>query len=148
MRDNRYFIDTNVFMYSRGKSHNYKESCANLILKIADGSFEEKLGVPFLDTEVFQEIFYRYAGLNKIKTAIDISCNLMELGINILPVRDMEVKKLIELYKKYNQFKFSTRDLIHLSVMVNNGIKNIISTDKHFDSFDEIKRIDPLDLHI
>ena len=38
------------------------------------------------------------------------------------------------------------RDLIHVAVMLNNGIRTIVSADKHFDLFPEIHRIDPFDI--
>jgi len=41
----------------------------------------------------------------------------------------------------------TSRDAIHAATMMNNGIKEIISTDPHFDLIHEIKRIDPLKLN-
>jgi predicted nucleic acid-binding protein len=35
------------------------------------------------------------------------------------------------------------RDWLHLAVMLNNGITEIISVDRHFDDIEGITRIDP-----
>ena len=37
-------------------------------------------------------------------------------------------------------------DLIHVAAMLENGISYMLSTDKHFDQLDEVRRIDPCDL--
>ena len=65
MRNELLFIDTNVVMYARGKEHPYRASCGRIILEIATGSFRENFGIPVTDTEVFQEILYRYALVGK-----------------------------------------------------------------------------------
>jgi predicted nucleic acid-binding protein len=48
-------VDTNVPMYAAGKSHHLKEPCQRVILAIAKGELNA-----VTDTEVFQEILYRY----------------------------------------------------------------------------------------
>ena len=48
-------------MYVRGKAHPYKKPCVRVVRQIADGSFQERFGTPVTDSEVFQEILYRYA---------------------------------------------------------------------------------------
>ena len=39
----------------------------------------------------------------------------------------------------------NARDLMHVAVMLENGISYMLSTDKHFDQHDEVRRIDPRD---
>lgn len=65
--------------------------------------------------EVFQEILHRYWKTNKTM-AMD----------------------LIKLHKT-----ITSRDAIHAATMVNNGIKKIITADRHFDKIKGIERIDP-----
>jgi len=50
------------------------------------------------------------------------------------------VRKLAERYPG-----LGARDLVHVSVMLDNGLTRILSTDRHFDQVDEIERIDPHD---
>jgi len=35
------------------------------------------------------------------------------------------------------------RDSLHVAVMMNNGIRRILSADQHFDVVDEVQRFDP-----
>ena len=143
-----YFIDTNILMYARGKDHPYKKPCADLVFKIADGTFEKNLGFPVIDSEVFQEIIYRYALVGEWSTALSVCKDVYALGIEILSIGNPEVKKLLELTEKYVKSKIAPRDLIHAAVMLTNDIKNIITTDAHFDLIKEVRRFDPTKLNL
>lgn len=147
MTKTAYFIDTNIVMYARGKEHTHKEPCAKLILKIADGSFEKSFGIPVTDSEVFQEIMYRYALVGELSTALSVCRDVYALGLEILPVGSLQVNKLLELATKYAtkyiEARIAPRDLIHAAVMLTNDVKNIITTDTHFDVIKEVKRFDP-----
>lgn len=147
MTDETFLIDTNIVMYAAGKKHPYKTACAEIISGIADGSFHRNVGVPVTDTEVFQEILYRYALVGKWETGILICRHLLELGLEILSVDSDEVEKMIALAEAYKDKAISPRDLVHVSVMVNHGIKKIVSVDSHFDLIHEVMRVDPQELH-
>jgi predicted nucleic acid-binding protein len=56
---NEYFIDTNIFMYAAGKPHKFKEPCVSLLSRVQSGELKAAI-----DTEVFQEILYRYHHIN------------------------------------------------------------------------------------
>jgi len=146
MKGEPFFIDTNIVMYARGKGHPYKASCAQIIFEIAAGSFQEKFGTPVTDTEVFQEILYRYALLGRWETGILVCQDFLTLGLEVLPIESREVKRLIELAKLYQGKGIPPRDLIHLAVMLNHGIRKIISADAHFDLVEEVARLDPVAL--
>ena len=53
---------------------------------------------------------------------------------------------MIELAEAYKHQRVSPRDLVHVAVMVNHGIRKIISVDSHFDIISEVMRIDPKNL--
>ena len=143
-----YFIDTNVIIYARGKKHPYKKACSSLFLAIAEGLFHDQFGIPVMDTEVFQEVIYRYALIGKWETAIQICGDIKKLEIEVLPVRVEEIDTLINLSKKYKTSRVAPRDLVHVAVMVNHNVKNVISADRHFDEIKEVTRIDPLELKV
>ncbi len=146
MNREAWFIDTNVIMYARGKAHPYKAACARILLEIAEGSFAEKRGVPVVDTEVFQEILYRYGMEGRWATAVAVCRDLLALGFRVLGVGRPEVEALIALAEKYGRCGVRPRDLVHAAVMVRNGIKKIVTADAHFDLIEEVERIDPLSL--
>ena len=133
-----YFLDTGIFMYAAGKEHEYKQPCINILQKVKENTF-----ISIIDTEVIQEILYRYHHIGLEESALELSWSILELVSIVLPVSQEDIKLALFYYKKYQEFKISPRDFIHLAIMVNNGLTDIISTDQHFDKFEEIKRIDP-----
>lgn len=147
MKDEPLFIDTNIVMYAAGKKHIYKNPCATIISGIADGSFRREIGAPVTDTEVFKEILYRYALVGRWESGILICKRFLEVGLEILSVDSNEVEKMIALAEAYKGKGIPPRDWVHVSVMVNHGIKKIVSVDSHFDLINEVTRIAPEDLH-
>ena len=142
------FIDTNIFMYARGKAHPYKDYCSQIILSIAKGEFLESYGSPVIDVEVFQEILYRYALIGRWDIGISVCQDIALLGLEVIPVDFSDISRTLELAKAYGKEKVTPRDLIHAAVMLNHGIERILSTDKHFDLIREIKRVDPKKIRI
>ena len=133
-----YFLDTNIPIYASGKKHPYKEPCQRIILDIADNKF-----IAFTNTEVFQEIIYRYFSIKELSLGHKVFENFyLLISPNILSVNPEDILLAQALSKKYNSIK--PRDLLHAATMVNNNIKDIPSTDKDFDKIEEVNRIDPL----
>lgn len=133
-----YFIDTNIPIYASGKKHKYKEPCQKIIFAIASNKF-----IAFANTEVFQEIIYRYFSIKELSLGHRIFENFYSLiSPNILSVNPDDVLLAQTLSRKYNSIK--PRDLLHAATMINNDIKDILSADKEFDKINEISRTDPL----
>jgi len=147
MSDESLFIDTNIVMYAVGKEHRYKSACARIISMIADGSFHKNVGTPVTDTEVFQEILYRYALVEKWERGILICKHFLELGLEVLPFDSSGVERMLKLAQAYKGRGIPPRDLVHVAVMIDHGIRKIVSVDSHFDLVNEVTRILPEDLH-
>jgi len=134
------FIDANLIMYSIGGPHPLCEPCKKFLEKIKS---REILCVT--NTEVLREILYRYFSIER-RTHGEIAYqSMIEFCTDIFPVRVVDTDKALEILKMVNGI--TSRDAIHAATMMNNGIKEIISTDPHFDLIHEIKRIDPLKLN-
>ena len=140
---NRVFIDTSVFMYARGKDHPLKAACSNIILAIAKEGALGNYGVPVINTEVLQEILYRYIMIEKGDTGLSICRDIEALEVDVLPVTRDDMNRAFELFERYKAKSLPPRDLIHAAVMINNGMSHIISADKHFDSIKEVRRVRP-----
>ncbi len=140
---NRVFIDTSIFMYARGKDHPLKAPCANIIFAIAKEGAIGNYGTPAINTEVFQEILYRYVMIEKGDIGLSICRDIEALEVDVLPVTKEDMNRVFELFERYKSKGLPPRDLIHAAVMISNGISNIISADKHFDAIKEIKRVRP-----
>ena len=136
-----YFLDTNIFMYAAGKPYKYKEPCVAILSKIVSGEINTAI-----DTEVFQEIMYRYHHIGLADKGADLSWSIMDLDIDVLPITKKDIELSLYYYQKYQKDGIGPRDMIHVATMLNNDIEKIISVDKHFDLIKEVNRIDPLEL--
>jgi predicted nucleic acid-binding protein len=133
------FVDANVIMYSIGSPHPLREPCKKFLEKIKS---REILGVT--NTEVLQEILYRYFSIERSIIGEIAYRSMIEFCTDIFPITIVDTDKALEILKRVDGI--TSRDAIHAGTMIHNGIKEIISTDPHFDLIHEIKRIDPLKL--
>ncbi len=131
------FIDTNIFLYAIGRDHPLKPPSVSTIQKIRDGSI-----LAIINTEIIQEILYRFQSIKKLPTGIQLSKEAMLISSRILPVTQRDLLLAIELLELHPEVE--TRDAFHAATMMNNGVKEIISTDPHFDLIPGVNRIDPL----
>jgi predicted nucleic acid-binding protein len=130
------FLDANVIMYSLGSSHPYKEPCKNILEKIKSGDIRA-----ITNTEVLQEILHRFFSIGKPDIAEIGYSSMIRLCLTILPITIAETNRALELMKTTPAI--TSRDAFHAATMINNDIKEIISTDSHFDLIPGINRIDP-----
>ena len=132
------FLDVNIPMYAAGQDHPLKASCAWVMTQITNASLDVAI-----DTEIIQEILYRFGALRRWDIAVAMASNLLELVPVVHPIHLAEATLTIDLYKKYAPQGIPARDLIHVAVMNHNDLTQIISTDTHFDLIPGITRLDP-----
>lgn len=137
-----YFLDVNVPMYAAGTQHPYRNACVWVMRQVAEG----RLHV-VIDTEIVQEILYRYGALRRWTAATTLAENVLDLVSSVYPVTAVDIRKTVDLFKTYAPKGVEARDLLHAAVMLNHGIDNILSTDEHFDRLVEVTRLDPRELH-
>ena len=128
------FIDANVIMYSAGGPHSLRNSCKRVLEKIRSG----KISV-VTNTEVLQEILHRYFSIRKPTLGEMVYQSMVQVCVEVFPVTRAETDKALDILKTY---EVTSRDAIHAATMINNGVKEILSTDPHFDLIREIKRVD------
>ncbi len=134
------FLDANLIMYSMGGPHPLREPCKKFLEKIKS---QEILGVT--NTEVLQEILYRYFSIERGTHGEIAYQSMIEFCTDVFPVRVADTDKALEILKRVKGI--TSRDAVHAATMIHNGINEIISTDPHFDLIHEIKRIDPIKLN-
>jgi len=139
MSNSGYFIDTNIFLYSVGRDHPLKPASLNAIHLIREGQI-----AAVINTEIVQETLYHFQSIKQLSIGIRLAKDIVSISSRILPVEETDLSLAFELLETYP--KIQTRDAFHAATMIHNGIKEIISTDPHFDLIPEIKRIDPTKL--
>lgn len=133
-----FFLDVNVPMYAAGEEHPYKASYVWLMTEITEGHIAVAI-----DTEIIQEVLYRYGAIGRWQIGATMATNLLDIVPTVYPILVADVRKAVELFKRYAKQGVKARDLIHVAVMSNNGLTKIISTDTHFDRVENIVRLDP-----
>ena len=137
------FLDVNIPMYAGGKSHRYKRSCVWIMTQVAKG----KIAVA-TDVEAMQEILYRYGAIHHWETGVAMAKSLMQLVGETYPITLEDMRRAIDLFQEYAPKGITARDVLHAAVMMNRGLKHILSTDSHFDLIKGITRMDPEELFL
>jgi len=127
-------VDSNIPMYLVGSPHPHKADAQRLLEKLIAG--RERL---VTDAEVLQEILHRYVAINRrdaIQPAFDALLGVVD---EVLSVDRGAVERAKQIVLGYG--KLSARDAVHLSVMEQNGIQQILSFDSGLDGFPGITRL-------
>ncbi len=142
MNDTAVFIDVNIPMYAAGRDHPHKAACVWVLGEVAAGRRPA-----VIDSEVVQEVLYRYGALGEWSIATAMASSLMDLIPDVLPVTRDDLETAVALFATYGPQGVKARDVLHAAVMRTHGITDIISTDKHFDRLPDIVRLDPQALY-
>lgn len=127
-------IDSNVPMYLVGAAHVHKVDAQRLLERLI--SHRRRL---VTDAEVLQEILHRYVSIDRrdvIQAAFD---SLLGVVDEVLPVDQGAVERAKEIV--LGRESLSARDAVHLGVMEQNGIAEILSFDSGFDGFPGVTRL-------
>lgn len=129
-------IDTNVFMYAAGKESPQRLPCQRFLERIVGGEGPAAC----TDTEVLQEILHRYRALKIPEVGFQLFDAVTHLGIPVLAVTDRAMTKARRLLEEYPIL--STRDCVHLGVMQEHGIEEVLSYDTGFSEVAWVKRLE------
>jgi len=127
-------VDSNIPMYLVGASHPHKADSQRLLEKLITD--RQRL---VTDAEVLQEILHRYVAIDRrdaIQPAFDALLGVVD---QVFTVDCRVVERAKNIVLGYRQL--SARDAVHLSVMEQNGIDQILSFDAGFDVFPGITRL-------
>ena len=127
-------VDSNIPMYLVGASHPHKSDAQQLLEKLV--SQRARL---VTDAEVLQEILHRYVAINRreaIQPAFDALLGAVD---QVLAVDHAVVERAKQIILGYA--RLSARDAVHLAIMEQHGIEQILSFDSGFDGFPGIERL-------
>jgi predicted nucleic acid-binding protein len=96
-----------------------------------------------IDTEIIQEVLYRYGALRQWRIGVSLAENLLKIVPTVYPIHLDDIRLAVRLFEQYAPKGIPARDVLHVAVMRNNGLSQIISTDTHLDAIREIQRLDP-----
>ena len=99
-------------------------------------NWSQSEGVLTTDVEVFPEILRRYAAINRRDAIQPVFDALLGIRDEVLPIDQTVAKQIVLAYRQ-----LSARDGIHLAIMQQHGIAQILSFDSGFDGFPGITRL-------
>ena len=137
-RPDAYFLDANVLIYAAGGPHSLREPCRAAL----EAAVNRRVSL-VTDSEVLQEILYRYSSIERLDIARDVYSAAIELCDEVLPVTEQTTDRARELLLQYGSL--SARDAVHIASMEEGGLRRLLSTDTDFDAVDEVQRVDPVD---
>jgi predicted nucleic acid-binding protein len=129
-------IDANVFMYAAGRESPQRSPCQRFLEK----TVAREGAAACTDAEVLQEILHRYRSLKIPDIGFQLFDAVTQLGIPILAVTDRSLRDARTLLEQYPGL--STRDGVHLGVMREHGIEEVLSYDRGFSQVPWVKRLE------
>jgi uncharacterized protein len=127
-------VDSNIPMYLVGASHPHKADAQRLLEKLVS---ERKRLVT--DAEVLQEILHRYVAIDRrdaIQSAFDALLGVVDDVLSIERSTTLRAKEIV-----LGHPRVSARDAIHLAIMEQYKIEQILTFDSGFDGFPGVKRL-------
>ncbi len=129
------FLDANIPMYLVGAPHPCKDRAKQALTTLI-----AKRRPMVTDAEVLQEILHRYAAIGRqeaIGPALDLICGLVREvyavgGEDVLRARDILLAVA----------GLSARDALHIAVMERHDVEEILSFDRGFDPWPDIRRLE------
>ena len=128
------FVDSNIPMYLIGAPHRHKSDAQRLLERL----LSERARL-VTDVEVLQEILHRYVAIDRreaIQPAYDVMLRIVDQVLSI-DLAAVERAKTIVLGSP----RLSARDALHLAVMEQHSVEQILSFDAGFDGFPGIARL-------
>ena len=128
------FVDSNIPMYLVGAPHPRKVDAQRLV----EGLIAERRRL-VSDAEVLQEILHRYVAIDRTEMIQPSFDALLGIVDEVFPVQAATVEraKAIVLARR----KLSARDALHLAVMEEQGVNEILTFDAGFDGYPGITRL-------
>lgn len=127
-------VDSNVPMYLIGAPHPHKADAQRLLEQCI--SERRRLAS---DAEVLQEILHRYVAIDRrdaIQPAFDALLGVVD---EVFPIEAPTVERAKAIVQ--GRRRLSARDAIHVAVMEQHGIKEIMTFDAGFDGYPGIVRL-------
>jgi predicted nucleic acid-binding protein len=129
-------IDANIFMYAAGRESPQRLPCQRFLEKTVAGEGPAAC----TDAEVLQEILHRYRSLQVPRIGFQLFDAVIQLGIPILAVTDRALQMARTLLEDHPHL--STRDGVHLGVMREHGIEEVLSYDRGLSQVSWVKRLE------
>ena len=129
-------IDANIFMYAAGRESPQRLPCQRWLKRLVAG----QAPAACTDAEVLQEILHRYRSLKVQEVGFQVFDAVTHLGLPILAVTDRALQEARTLLQAHPDL--STRDGVHLGVMQEHRIQEVLSYDQGLSQVSWVRRLE------
>lgn len=133
----RYLVDTNVFLYARGREHPYRQACRLLLEGASRGEI-----VLVASTELVQEFVHVMLRRGTEPSQAVGEADDVRRQCQVRPFDEEVLGLALGLLRSSSVL--GARDAVHAATAVAARLPLVLSTDRVFDSVPEVERIDPL----
>lgn len=132
----RYLVDTNVFLYARGREHPLRDACRTILAAAARQEVLLEASV-----ELVQE--FAHVLLRRDVPRELVLVDAADVRAQCL-IHDFDTGVLAESLRLLGAYpQLGARDAVHAATALRAGIDSILSADFAFDVITELERIDP-----
>ena len=117
------FIDTNVFMYSVGRTHPLRDPSREFFID----SVRDQMRL-YTSAEVLQELAYSYLPVNRQQTLEAAISLIIRTGVEVWPLESEDVYLACQLHEQFPAL--GARDLCHLASCQRRGVTRIKTFDQ------------------
>ncbi|MBI5508677.1 MAG: type II toxin-antitoxin system VapC family toxin [Deltaproteobacteria bacterium] len=128
------YVDSNIPMYLVGADHPNKARVVERVPGLLHA--REEL---VTSAEAFQEIIHRFRGLGDLEALVTAYQGLEALVVRTVEVNKEDTDRARDLVAQYR--RLSSRDCLHVAVMMRIGCRQVWSFDRGFDGVADITRL-------
>ena len=131
------YVDSNIFIYAAIDNTEKGEKARKIIEKITKGELKA-----YASPLVWDEVIWVVQKFTNRDIALEVGKLILELPLIWLDISYETVKSSMNFYKR----GMNPRDAVHLGVMEEYNISEILTEDKDFNKIPEIKKYKMADL--
>lgn len=134
-----YLVDTNVFLYARGKDHPYRDPCRTIVRAARQRRLQLEASVELLME--FTHVLLR-RGVPRPDALLEAEdvraqCRLHDFDAGVLA----EAMRLLR-----GHVALAARDAVHAATAIRAEVPLVLSADRVFDEMTDLRRVDPITL--
>lgn len=136
---NNLYLDTNFFLYLADKSSHFYPICKRFI------KYCQKENILIsTSAETIQEIIHYTKNIKQLEKGLKAAKKTLDIIDELLPVTKETINAYLRFTLKYKNA--SSRDLIHMATCAENKIEKVVTFDRDFSKFKEVKIFQPQDV--
>ena len=131
-----YVVDTNVFLYARGRQHPYRQPCRRVLQGVLEGQVQLHASAELVQEFVHVLLRRGVTRQEAVDEATEVrrQCRLHAFDGQVLALA-------LGLVRHYSAL--GARDAVHAATAVAIGIPQMLSANQVFDAVAEVDRVDP-----